>query len=89
MVNTVDHSIELISTQLGVMLWVHTIYQPTIFNTRGPRRRERCFYGTEDSLHLKDFQPRGRRWVCKGGMTMTSVIRVAHHVLCDGVWATL
>ena len=37
-VNTVGHTTELISTlrTLGIVLWVHTIYQPTIFTIKGP-----------------------------------------------------
>ena len=33
----VGHTIELISTlnALAIILWVHIIYQPIVFNTRG------------------------------------------------------
>ena len=39
MVYNLVHIIELISTSkaLGIIMWVHTIYQPTTLNFKGPR----------------------------------------------------
>lgn len=37
MVNNVGHAIDKASTlkTLGIMLWVYTIYQPTLYNIKG------------------------------------------------------
>ena len=65
---------------------VHTKYQPTVFNIKGPRCRVQRFCCIENSVHLEDFQHRGRRWAHHQGMT--SVMRVAHYflLLYDGVF---
>lgn len=34
------------------------IYQPVVFNIRGPHYRLHYFYCIENSVHLKEFQPR-------------------------------
>ena len=85
MVNCEGHTIELISflKSLGLELWVHTNYQPTLFNIRGPCCRLEYFYWTENSVHWKGFQFRGRRWVHGD---MTSVSRVAHLLSCTMVY---
>ena len=63
---------------------MHTKYQPTVFNIKGPCCRVQCFCCIKNSVHLEDFQHKGRRWAYHQGMT--SVMRVAHYflLLCDG-----
>lgn len=64
----------------GVILCAN--YLPTHrINIRGPRHWEWCFYGTEDSAHVKDFQPTGRTWggegyKCNYGCTLFSWVMV-------------
>lgn len=53
---------------------MHTKYQPTVFNIKGPCCRVQCFCCIENSVHLEDFQHRGRRWAYHQGMT--SVMRL-------------
>lgn len=48
---------------LGVILLVHNIYQPTIDNIRGSFCRIQHFSWIENSVHLKEFQPTGKK-VC-------------------------
>lgn len=74
---------------LGTILWVHNIYEPTVLTFRGPCCRSLYFYWIEDSQYLKDFQPRGIRWVYHMGRT--SVTRVAHcfHMQWCVLWGTL
>jgi hypothetical protein len=52
-------------------MWLHTKYQPTVFNIVG--------YGVSIGMKivcLNNFHPRGRRWIYHWG---TSVTRVAHY----------
>jgi hypothetical protein len=50
----------------------------TIPNIRGPRCKLHHFYRVQNGVHLKDFQPRRRKWV--NHMCMTSVAWVAHYL---------
>ena len=81
-----DHTVELISKlkSSGIILWVHTIYKPTIF---------------ESDVHIAGYRISiGLKVVCiwqnsnleEGGGYMTSVPRVAHYFRTWGfiLWAT-
>lgn len=76
-----DHTIQLVSTlkTLGKELWLHTICQPTILNIEGPHCKLQYFYGSQDNVYLKDFQPRGMKWVYHKDMTSETL--VATHFL--------
>ena len=91
MVYAVGHLIELISTlkTFWIMLWVCTIYRPTIFNIRSHDVSYIIPITIAIGVHLKDFQFRGRRWVYHRGMT--SVTRGTHYFLRSWciLWATL
>ena len=84
MVNTAGHT--SLFPHCWIILCMHTIYQPTVFNIRGPRCRFQYFNHTEISVHLKDFQSRGRRWIYHRGITSAALFSC---VMVLTMWATL
>ena len=84
-VNTVGHT--NLFPHCWIILRMHTIYQPTVFNIRGPHCRFQYFYRIEISEHLKDFQSRGMRWVYHRGITSASRVAPYFHVWWCTLWA--
>jgi hypothetical protein len=58
-------------------LHVCVIEEPTLFNIRGSCYGLIYLYWIENSVHLKDFQPRRKRWISH--KDMTSVIRIVYY----------
>lgn len=80
MVNTEGHTMGLFPhyKHWGLILRVNSIYQPTVFNIRGPHCRLPYFYWIEYRVHLYRLPPYGR-WYITGGMI--NVTRVAYYFL--------
>ena len=66
---------------LGLLL-VCIIYKPTLFNIRSWCCRLWYLYWIENSVHLKDFQPRRMRWVSHSSMTSSTRIVYYYHGWC-------
>jgi hypothetical protein len=84
-INTVGHAIELISTlnKLWKILRLHIFTNPRNLTSEIHVIGYSFFIRSKNSVHLKDFKPRGMTWIYHKGMT--SVTRVTLYLS----WATL
>ena len=84
-INTVGHTIELIFTlnKLWKILRLHIFTNPHNLTSEIHVIGYSFLIQSKNSVNLKDFKPRGRRWIYHKGMT--SVTRVTLYLL----WATL
>lgn len=60
MVNIVGHYLlgNQYKKDIGDILWMNTIFQPTIYSIKGPHYRLQYFYMMKTSVHLRDFRQR-------------------------------
>ena len=59
------------------LLHVCVIDELTLFNNKSSCYRLWYLYWIENNVHMKDFQPRRKRWISHKGMT--SVIRIVYY----------